>query len=181
MKPLAFLVLALALVSAPAALAHVDSLGQPDPFWQQVAAASGGRGSPVSPDGAAPPVENFVSSGGLSLLLLGLGVALALDVATTPSRSKAGRTAAGAIWTPATAPAVEVAAMTGDEAVRTVEVLPPSESGETRHVLRAMVVIVLAALLVSWLNASGRSNDAMPVHSDIRPPQSAAASYSAVH
>ena len=101
MRPLATLALTLALVTATAkaTLAHVDSLGQPDPYWQQIAAASAARGSQVPPDGTAP-LEGFVSSGGLSLLLLGLGAALALDRATagvgvtrTGERARRGATA----------------------------------------------------------------------------------------
>lgn len=65
MKPLVILVLTFALVTATAkaTLAHVDALGQPDPYWQQitaayaarqVAAASAARGSQVPADGTAP-------------------------------------------------------------------------------------------------------------------------------
>ena len=168
MKPLAILALTLALVTATAkaTLAHVDSLGQPDPYWQQIAAASAARGSQVPPDGTAP-LEGFVSSGGLSLLLLGLGVALALDRATAGLRvTRAGERARRM---PATAPPGGPAGMMREEAIRTVEVLPPSASGETRLVLRAAAAIVFGALFASGLHASDRGNDSGPQARDLAP------------
>ena len=168
MKPLAILALTLALVTATAkvTLAHVDSLGQPDPYWQQIAAASAARGSQVPPDGTTP-LEGFVSSGGLSLLLLGLGAALALDRAT----AGLGVTRAGkrARRMPATAPPGGPAGMMREEAIRTVDVLPPSASGETRLVLRAAAAIVFGALFASGLHASDRGNDSGPQARDLAP------------
>ena len=162
-KPLAILALTLALVAATAkaTLAHVDSLGQPDPSWQQISAASAARGSQVPPDGTAP-LEAFVSSGGLSLLLLGLGAALALDRATAPLKPAKRRM-------PATAPPGAPAGMMREEAIRTVDVLPPSASGEARLVLRAAAAIVFGALFVSGLHASDRGNDSGPQARDLAP------------
>jgi hypothetical protein len=157
-KPLAILALTFALVTATAkaTLAHVDSLGQPDPYWQQIAAASA-NGSQVPPDGTAP-LMRFVSSGGLSLLLLGLGAALALDRATAFAGSRGARARAQPRRLPATAPTGGPAGMMSEEAIRTVEVLPPSASGETRFVLRAAAAIVFGVLFVSGLQASDRGN-----------------------
>jgi hypothetical protein len=167
-KPLAILGLTLALVTASAhvTLAHVDSLGQPDPYWQQVAAASAARGSQAPPDATAP-LEGFVASGGLSLLLLGLGAALALDRATAGSRVRHGGERARR--TPATAPAGGPAETMRAEATRTVEVLPPSASGETRLVLRAAAAIVFGVLFVSGLQASDRGNDGVLQARDLAP------------
>lgn len=170
MKPLATLALTLALVTATAraTLAHVDSLGQPDPYWQQIATASAARGSRVPPDGTAP-FEDFVSSGGLSLLLLGLGAALALDRATAPAGSKLRRAGKRARRESATAPPDEPAEMTREEAITTVEVLPPSATGETRLVLRAAAAIVFGVLFVSGLQASDRGNDSARKVRDLAP------------
>jgi hypothetical protein len=153
-KPFAPLTLALALLaaSATAARAHVDSLGQPDPYWQQVAAAAAAADAAR---GGTAPFQDLVSSGGLSLLLLVLGAALALDVATAPARRK--RTADPSAGT------------MGEAAVRTVAGLPPSANGETRHVLRAAAAIAVVALVVSGLHASERGGDRAPQARDLAP------------
>jgi hypothetical protein len=141
-KTLASLILlALVLVAAPTAtLAHVDSLGQPDPSWQQPAAAA--RDSRVPIDGTAP-AEDFFSSGGLSVLLLALGALLALDLATAPG-SRAARAGAPA------------------KGLRTVEVLPASASRETRLVLRAAAAIAFTAILLGELHAGDRAPGGKP-------------------
>jgi hypothetical protein len=167
-KPLALLAVTLALVTATAkaTLAHVDSPGQPDPYWQQIVAASAARGAQVPPDGTAP-LEGFVSSGGLSLLLVSLGIALALDRALAGVRVT--RAGARARRMPATAPSGAPAEMIDEEAIRTVDVLPPSASGETHLVLRAAAAIVFGAFFVSALHASDRGNDSGPQGRDLAP------------
>lgn len=161
-KPLAILALTLALVAADAkaTLAHLDSLGQPDPYWQQIAAASAARDSQAPLEGAAP-LEVFVSSGGLSLLMLGLGVALALDWATAGASMDGARGSDGSRTMSGIAPPGGPAGMR-EEAIRTVEVLPPSAGGETRFVLRTAAAIVLVALFASVLHASERGIDSGP-------------------
>jgi len=157
-KSVAILALTLALitVTAKATLAHVDSLGEPDPRWQQIAAASAARNSQVPPEGTVP--DDFISSRELSLLLWFIS-ALALDQATVGRGKRARRM-------PATAPPGP-AAMMREEPLRTVEVLPPSESNETRVVLRVAVAIVFAALFVSGLHASNRGSEGgPPAHAD---------------
>lgn len=168
MKPLAILAVTLALVTSTvkATLAHVDSLGQPDPYWQQIVAASAARGSQVPLDGTAP-LDVFIFSGGLSLLLVGIGAALALETAFAGLRGT--RAGERATRMRATAPAGP-AGMMLEEAIRTVEVLPPSASGETRLVLRAVAAIVFGALL-SGLRASDRGNDSGPQARDLAPLQ----------
>jgi uncharacterized protein DUF6162 len=57
--------------------------------------------------------------------------------------------------------------MTGGEAIRTVEVLPPSAHGETRLVLRAAAAIVCGALFMIGLHAgepenASRAGDLLP-------------------
>jgi hypothetical protein len=81
-KPLArpLLTLVLVALTGGAALAHVDTLGEPDPYWQRGANAStdgnaeiGGSGTAPGRAAAAVPrlLEVFVyASGGLSLFLL---------------------------------------------------------------------------------------------------------------
>ncbi len=146
MKILASLILPPILIAAAATatLAHVDSLGQPDPSWQQPAAAA--RDARAAADGSAPS-EDFFSSGGLSLLLLALGALLALDLATAP-----GWRSAPATPLPATAPPDRPP----EKGLRTVEVLPLSASRETRLVLRAAAAIVFAAILLGELHAGDR-------------------------
>lgn len=170
MKPLAILALTLALVATTAktTLAHVDSLGQPDPAWQQIAAASAATGPQIPADGTGP-LEVFVSSGGLSLLLLGLGAALALDLATAPAGLRVTRAGERARGMPATAAPGGPAGMMREAAIRTVEVLPPSASGETRLVFRAAAAIVLGTLVVSGLQASDRGTDGGPQARDLAP------------
>ena len=170
MKPLALLAVTLALVTATAkaTLAHPDSPGQPDPYWQQVAAASAARGSPDPPDATAG-LEGFVYSGGLSLLLVSLGAALALDRAFAGlSGMRAGERARRM---PATVPPDEPAGMMPEGGIRTVEVLPPSASGEARLVLRTAAAIVFGALFVSGLHASDRGSDSGPYARDPAPSQ----------
>jgi len=159
-KALAILALTFVLVAATAqvTLAHVDSLGQPDPSWQQIPAASAASGAEAPLDGTAL-IEDPFSSYGLSLLFLALGVALALDVATAPAGASAKRADQRASDAPATAPEEGPNAMTDAEAIRTVERLPPSASGETRHVLRVAAAIVFGVLFASVLHAGFRSTD----------------------
>ena len=77
--------LALVTATATATLAHVDSMGQPDPYWQQLAAESAAKASQDPPDTAL--LEIFVyASGGLSLLL---GVSVLRSLWTGPRRSRA--------------------------------------------------------------------------------------------
>jgi hypothetical protein len=163
-KPLAILAVTLALVAATAraALAHVDSLGQPDPYWQQIAAATPATDAGVATGGAAS-LADFVSFGGLSLLLLCLGVALALDLATAPAGLRIMRAAERAT------DAVEADGNASPASLRTVEVLPPSARGETRYVLRAAAAIVVGVIVVSALHASGRANDSAPRPPDLQP------------
>ena len=160
MKLLTILAFTLALVTATAkpTLAHVDSLGQPDPYWQQLAAATAGADAAGPPDTTAP-LADFVSFGGLSLLLLCLGIALALDLATAPARLRAAPAAGPTTEAPTPGPPDETAC---EQPVRTVEVVPPSASGETRHVLRLAATIVLAVIVVSALHASDRGTDSAP-------------------
>jgi hypothetical protein len=163
-KPLAILAftLALAVAAASAALAHVDSLGQPDPYWQQVTAATPATDSAGPPDGAVP-LTDFVSIGGLSLLLLCLGVALALDLATAPSGRRIPRAAARATES------VDSEEPAPQTSLRTVEVVPPSARGETRYVLRSAAAIVVGVIVVSALHASGRSSDSSPRTPGLQP------------
>jgi hypothetical protein len=49
------LAVALVLLSAHAALAHPDTLGAPDPYWQQVATTTAGDGSGTASRGDALP------------------------------------------------------------------------------------------------------------------------------
>ena len=160
MKLLTILAFTLTLVTATArpTLAHVDSLGQPDPYWQQLAAATAGADAAGPPDTTAP-LADFVSFGGLSLLLLCLGIALALDLATAPARLRAAPAAGPTTEAPTPGPPDETAC---EQPVRTVEVVPPSASGETRHVLRLAAAIVLAVIVVSALHASDRGTDSAP-------------------
>ena len=165
MKSLAVLALTLTLIAATATAvrAHVDSLGQPDPSWHPIAAASAAKGSEVPRDGTAP-LDDFVSSGGLSVLLLALGLALALDVAMVPGGRTVARAEAWASKTPATDdPPGGPAELVHDDAIRTVDVLPPSTSGETRYVLRLAAAIVLGVLFFSVLQSWGvPGNDRVP-------------------
>lgn len=70
MKLIAILAVALALVTATAraTLAHPDVPGQPDPYWQQLAAASVAEASQARPDTTLLQVLVY-ASGGVSLLL----------------------------------------------------------------------------------------------------------------
>lgn len=154
MKILALLILPPALIAtaATATLAHVDTLGQPDPSWQQPAAA---RDSSAGAAGTAPQ-EDFFSSGGLSLLLLALGALLALDLATAPGSRSGLATALPAAAPPDRPPEL---------GLRTVEVLPASVSRETRYVLRVAVAIVFAAILCGKLHSSGGKPQGLEVTS----------------
>jgi hypothetical protein len=156
-KPFAILALTLALLTATATFAHVDSFGQPDPAWQQIAAAPTAKGSQVTPAGTAA-LDDFVSFGGLSLLLLGLGIVVTLDLATARG-SWVPRADQRARGIPATDSPGEPADIMDEQTIRTIEVLPPSASGETRYVLRAALAIAFAVLLMSALDASARGND----------------------
>jgi len=159
-KILALLILPPTLIAAAATatLAHVDTLGQPDPSWQQPAAA---RDTRAGADGTAPQ-EDFFSSGGLSLLLLALGALLALDLATAPGSRSALATALPSAAPPDRPP---------EAGLRTVEVLPASVNRETRYVLRVAMAIVLAAILLGELHSSD-SSDRAP---DGKPPPRAGA------
>ena len=74
MKPLAVSLLALVFVGVAggSALAHPDTLGVPDPYWQQVANASTAGGATAAQPVAAPWLLKVLvySSGGLCVLLL---------------------------------------------------------------------------------------------------------------
>lgn len=74
MKRLAVSLLALVLVgvAGSSALAHPDTLGVPDPYWQQVANAStAGGATPAQPVAVPWLLSVFVyGSGGLCVLLL---------------------------------------------------------------------------------------------------------------
>lgn len=74
MKPLAASLLALVLVgvAGSSVLAHPDTLGVPDPYWQQVANAStDGGATPAQPVAVPWLLEVLVyASGGLCVLLL---------------------------------------------------------------------------------------------------------------
>ena len=171
MKPLAILGVTLALVTATAAttLAHVDSLGQSDAYWQQVAAESAAAGAQEPSGGSAP--EDLVASGALSLLLLAFGIALALDLATTPASFWATR-ADEASRGPTTAQPGEAAEIMSEGPIRTVAVVPPSARGEGRRVLRVAAAIAFGALLIGRLHASDRGDDRRPAPSAIRQEQS---------
>jgi len=88
-----------------------------------------------------------------------LGIALALDLATAPARLRAAPAAGPTTEAPTPGPPDETAC---EQPVRTVEVVPPSASGETRHVLRLAAAIVLAVIVVSALHANDRSTDSAP-------------------
>jgi hypothetical protein len=93
-KALAVSLLALALVGragAPA-LAHPDTLGVPDPYWQQVATAStGADATPARPVAAPWLLQVLVyGSGGLAALLL-LSLVSSLVGSRRDSRARPGR------------------------------------------------------------------------------------------
>jgi hypothetical protein len=80
-KPLAILLLTVALLTATAeaTLAHIDTLGAPDPHWQHFPGAPTPGGPEVSTDPTGPSrapavprlLEVFIyASGGLSVLLV---------------------------------------------------------------------------------------------------------------
>jgi hypothetical protein len=92
-KPLAILLVTLALVTATAeaTLAHIDTLGAPDLHWQHFPGASTASGPQVSADATSPgrasPLEVFVyAMGALFVLLL---ISLLRSLWTGRRRSRA--------------------------------------------------------------------------------------------
>ena len=134
MKRLVTIVVGL-LVAVPGsgpARAHVDTFGTPDPYWQRLANGAGGRiaaDSTTAAGGAVHPgllaAYLFVAAAVL-LVLAVIGVRRAL-----PDLLVSGADA-----------------ITGADAIRTVEVLPPSARLEAAVILAVAAVIVAGALLV---------------------------------
>jgi hypothetical protein len=146
-KPLATLVLAVALVtaSANAALAHPDVLGEPDPYWQQLAAASAARASENSANSAAD--SRAFDALPFAILVCAAGALCALFGASLLRSLWSGRALGSRASEPARGMAVRVspgdsAAMMAAGPIRTVDVRPPSAFRETRLVLRAAAAIV---------------------------------------
>jgi hypothetical protein len=145
-KSLTTTVLTLALVSASATatLAHPDNLGEPDPYWQQLAVASAARASRDSASTAtgsaadALPIVILVCAAVVLSALSGVSLLRSLwrgDAATSGANDST-RDA----W--AAAPSAAPFPATPERPVRTVRVLPPSARREMLVALRDAAAIL---------------------------------------
>jgi hypothetical protein len=149
-------VLLVTVLSGSAARAHIDTLGTPDPYWQNPASgSSNGRGQ-IAADGTTAVADvghpwllraYLYTMGALLVALAVRGVrrtlpALVLDLEET---------------------------RTGSEAIRTVEVRSPSVAGETGLVLGAAAAIILGVLLVTALRSADSGPQNGPRGGDILP------------
>ena len=134
-------VLLVTVLSGSAAQAHIDTLGTPDPYWQNLASGSSNSRGQIAAD-ATTAVAAVVHPWALRAYLYTMG-ALLVALAVRGVRRRL--------------PALVLdlgEARTGSEAVRTVEVLSPSAGGETGLVLGAAAVIILGVLLVTILRSA---------------------------
>jgi hypothetical protein len=151
--------LLLAVAGGGSARAHVDTLGTPDPYWQRLA---GGR---LPADGTMAGA-GAVHPGFLAAYLCVVAVVLLVLAVIGIRRVLPDLLASSAD------------AIAGADALRTVEVLPPSARREGTVVLAVAGAIVIAALLVIAPGSGGvrdgaRAADLLPfqlLFRDVPPP-----------
>jgi len=122
-------ILLVAVLSGSAARAHIDTFGTPDPYWQNLANGSGNGGGRIAADGTA--VAGAVHPRLLRAYLCAMGVLLVALAVRGVRRVLP-----------------ELRLDVEEDAIRTVEVVPPSGRRETGLVLAVAGAVVIGAILV---------------------------------
>lgn len=149
-------VLLVTVLSGSAARAHIDTFGTPDPYWQNLArGSSNGRGQ------AAADGTTAIAGAGHPWLLRAYLYAIGALFAAWAVRG------VRRVLPVLVLDLEEV--RTGGDAIRTVEVLPPSARGGTGLVLGAAAAIIFGALLVIALRSGDGGAENGPRAGDLLP------------